>query len=185
MFKVYFIKYKFLNISLLTLCFIIVIGFLIPEPVYMPVVGAKAKDWNKDTFWYEPWGKSGVHKGMDIFAKKGTAIVSTTNMIILYKGIKPTAGKHIYALGPKWRIHYYAHLDSFNINTNVIIKAGIKIGTVGNTGNASGKQAHLHYSIMSIIPFFWKADNNTQGFKKAFYLNPIKYLDYSKEHLGQ
>jgi len=34
------------------------------------VLGATPKDWNHATFWYEPWGKSGVHKGIDIFGKK-------------------------------------------------------------------------------------------------------------------
>jgi hypothetical protein len=32
------------------------VGFIIPEPRVIPVLGATAADWNKDTFWYEPWG---------------------------------------------------------------------------------------------------------------------------------
>jgi hypothetical protein len=59
---------KTLLILPFTLLIVITLGFLLPEKIVMPVVGATVNDWNKDTFWYEPWGSSGVHKGIDIFA---------------------------------------------------------------------------------------------------------------------
>ena len=43
-------------------------------------------DWNQNTFWDEPWGKSGVHKGIDIFAKEGTPVLSSTDGVVIYKG---------------------------------------------------------------------------------------------------
>ncbi|HIE02261.1 MAG TPA: hypothetical protein EYP59_18605 [Thiotrichaceae bacterium] len=43
-----------------------------PEKLVIPVMGAKTTGWNHQTFWYEAWGRSGVHKGIDIFAKKKT-----------------------------------------------------------------------------------------------------------------
>ena len=42
-------------------------GLLIPERAVIPVEGATPRDWNAKSFWYEPWGISGVHKGIDIF----------------------------------------------------------------------------------------------------------------------
>ena len=48
--------------------------------------------------------------------------------------------------GPEW--HYYAHLDSFGtFREGDIVHAGDVLGYVGNTGNARGTPAHLHYGI--------------------------------------
>ena len=151
-------------------------GFVLPEERVIPVTGATASDWNKDTFWYEPWGTSGVHKGVDIFANKGVPAVSATNMLIIYRGSVPKGGNIVVGLGPKWRIHYFAHLDSVSESTGFLVAADTEIGKVGDTGNAAGKPAHMHYSIVSIIPLIWKMDGATQGWKKAFYLNPLEYL---------
>jgi len=166
-------KTKFL-IFLLSL---ILFGYVIPEPVSVPVQGATSSDWNKDTFWYEPWGTSGVHKGVDIFAKEGTKVVAATHQFIAYRGGFSKGGKVVIAIGPKWRLHYYAHLKSINENDSRLISHGMAIGTVGTSGNAKGKAAHLHYSLLSLMPMPWLIDGSTQGYKKAFYLNPIEYFN--------
>lgn len=155
---------------------IVLLGFVIPEPRQIPVQYATSADWHKDTFWYEPWGTSGVHKGVDIFAKEGTAVQATTHHIILFKGQLAKGGNVVLALGPKWRLHYYAHLASIDTGAAMLLRQGTNIGTVGRTGNAQGKAAHLHYSLVSLLPYFWLADSSTQGYKKAFYLNPIAYF---------
>jgi hypothetical protein len=56
----------------------IVIGFLIPQNLKMPVTGAGSHSYNHETFWYGGWGSSVVHKGVDIFARKGTSVHSST-----------------------------------------------------------------------------------------------------------
>ena len=61
-----------------------------------------------------------------------------------------------------------ADSDSYNHNT--------LIGTVGNTGNAINTPAHLHYAIVTIIPYPWRIDGSKQGWRKMFYLNPIDFL---------
>lgn len=147
-----------------------------PEKRIIPVSGATHNDWNKDTFWFEPWGSSGVHKGVDIFAKSGTPIIASTNMLVLYKGNFSKGGKVLLGLGAKWRLHYFAHMQSINNEAGFAVSAGHKLGTVGDTGNAKGKQPHLHYSILSLLPYPWLIDNSTQGYKKAVYLDPIKYF---------
>ena len=53
-------------------------GYLIPENPVIPVQGASARDWNHLSFWYSPWGKSGMHKGFDIFSPLGTPVVAST-----------------------------------------------------------------------------------------------------------
>lgn len=155
---------------------IIATGFLWPEHKVIPVAEATAADWNKDTFWFSPWGKSGVHKGIDIFGRRGTAVVSTTAGIILYAGEIDRGGKVVLMLGPKWRLHYFAHLDQLDTRAFSLVGSGKQIGTLGDTGNARGKPPHLHYSIVRVFPAVWAMDDAPQGHKKAFFIDPGKYL---------
>ncbi len=164
---------------LLVITILIIGGLLIPQEFRMPVSGATKSDYNAKSFWFYPWGKSGTHKGVDIFAKKGTDVTSATNGIILFSGDIQFGGKVVFVLGPKWRIHYYAHLSDQNVSFFDLVGVGDRIGTVGSSGNAKGKQPHLHYSITTLIPFIWLLDKSPQGWKKMFYLNPIEFIENS------
>jgi murein DD-endopeptidase MepM/ murein hydrolase activator NlpD len=156
---------------------LILIGFFIPQHIVVPVEGAGPGDWNENTFWHYPWGKSITHKGIDIFAPQGRNVVSATHGLVIFTGINGRGGNAILVLGPKWRIHYYAHLKEINTQRFDFVKKGEKIGTVGSTGNASNSPAHLHYSILSLIPYPWRIDSDKQGYLKMLYLNPIDYLN--------
>ena len=166
-------KLKRISYSILL---IVIIGFFIPQDLKMPVQNASSADYNPNSYWYYPWGKSVTHKGVDIFASKGTPLYSSTKGIVLKKGSGGLGGNFVVVLGPKWRIHYYAHLDSFTTSTFSFVDHTTQIGTVGNSGNAAGKPSHLHYSIISLIPYPWRIDTARQGWKKMFFLNPIEYL---------
>lgn len=151
-------------------------GFIVPERIHIPVAGATPADWNKDSFWYEPWGASGVHKGIDIFGKKGTPVLSAVDGIVLYTGRIPVGGNVLAVLGPKWRFHYYAHLETIDASALTPVKSGSPLGTLGDSGNAKGKPPHLHYAIVRLFPAFRAADDSTQGWKKAFFIDPNAYL---------
>lgn len=73
-------------------------------------------------------GKSVTHKGVDIFAKRGTNIRPATAGIVLYTGKKPRGGNVVFILGPRWRIHYYAHLDKIKTNTFSIVSFEVFLG---------------------------------------------------------
>lgn len=163
--------------TLIVIVTILAAGFILPEPKTIPVVGASAKDWHPKSFWFEPWGTSGVHKGIDIFAKLGTPLLSTTTGIVVYQGNVSKGGNVIVILGPKWRLHYFAHLHSIDTTQFSLVKSGDLIGSVGDSGNAKGKPAHLHYSILRLIPTPWSIDSSTQGYKKALFIDPSRYLD--------
>lgn len=164
---------KFLIPSIIVL---ITIGLLIPENMVIPVRNATSSDWNHKTFWFEPWGSSVVHKGIDIFGKKGTPVLSSTKGLVIYTGTLGKGGNVVAVIGPKWRIHYYAHLDSITVDSGTVLLSGAEIGTLGDSGNALGKQPHIHYSILSLIPIPWRITTESQGWKKMFFLNPHEKL---------
>ncbi len=157
--------------------FIIVIGFLIPQKMIIPVEGATTKDWNDNSFWAHPWGTSITHKGIDIFKEKGTAVVSSTYGIVVYTHEGGKGGKSVMVLGPKWRFHYYAHLDQIDAFAFKPVAPGTHLGTVGDTGNAAGKPPHLHYAITTPFPYWWLRDSEViQGNRKMFHLDPDVWL---------
>jgi murein DD-endopeptidase MepM/ murein hydrolase activator NlpD len=164
---------------LLALLIIVIVGLILPQDLKMPVENATKKDFNKDSFWYYPWGKSVTHKGIDIFAEKGTNIRSSVSGLAVYSGEIKYGGNVVLILGPKWRLHYYAHMKENKITSLSWVNQKTIIGTVGASGNAKGKAPHLHYSIGTVIPYLWRYDKECkQGWKKMFYLNPISYLKF-------
>jgi murein DD-endopeptidase MepM/ murein hydrolase activator NlpD len=165
------------RIILLSLLAILIVGYLLPERIVIPVANASAKDWNRKSFWYEPWGTSGVHKGIDIFGDIGRDVLSTTDGVVLFAGQIGKGGNVVLILGPKWRLHYFAHLDSIGTSPLSYVASGETIGTLGDSGNAKGKPPHLHYAIVRMMPVPWDMDGSTQGYKKAFYINPGAYLN--------
>ena len=167
---------KWIKIILIAILLIIFIGLLIPQNLKMPVVGADSNSYNHETFWYEGWGSSIVHKGVDVFAKKGTSVHSSTKGIVLVTTEYGKGGKFVLVLGPKWRIHYYAHLDEIKTKRFAFVGHDTEIGTVGNTGNAINTPAHLHYGIGTLVLYPWRIDKAPLGWQKMFYLNPIDYL---------
>jgi len=163
---------------MLILCFagVILLGFAIPERLVIPVYGATQYDWNHNTFWYSPWGASGVHKGIDIFGSAGTPVIASTSGVVIFRGEFTISGKMLVILGPKWRIHYYSHLQDYNVSWGDVVCRSENIGAVGTSGNAKGKPPHLHYTIFSLIPYLWRWDVAPQGWKKIFFLNPSSEL---------
>ncbi len=93
-----------------TFLLIVGIGLLYPQNFSMPVDGATNTSYSQKSFWFYPWGTSGTHKGVDIFARKGTPVRSSTSGLVLYTGQLKLGGNVVFVLGPKWRLHYYAHL---------------------------------------------------------------------------
>ncbi|EJE51234.1 metalloendopeptidase-like membrane protein [Acidovorax sp. CF316] len=167
---------KILKYLVLAALVVLALGLAVPERIRIPVAGATPKDWNAQSFWFEPWGTSGVHKGIDIFGKTGTPVLSTTDGMVLFTGEIAKGGKVVLVLGPRWRLHYFAHLDRITTDALAPVASGSAIGTVGASGNAQGKPPHLHYSIVRLLPAPWQIDGATQGVKKAFFIDPGAYL---------
>ena len=85
------------------------------------------------------------HKGTDIFAKEGTAVHAVDDGTIRHDD-DPKGGKVLFLTGVDgWR-YYYAHLSAYEGKPRKV-KAGEVVGYVGTTGNATGREAHLHFEV--------------------------------------
>ena len=87
------------------------------------------------------------HKGIDIFADRGTPVVAATSGRIRFTGEKGLGGKQVWLRdGQRRQSLYYAHLDSIIPGLSKVEK-GDTLGFVGNTGNAKTTPPHLHFGI--------------------------------------
>ena len=94
--------------------------------------------------WQAPRPGRRLHLGNDIFAARGTPVRAPVGGVVRHAS-GATAGKAFYLAGDDGTTYYGAHLDTLASPGRV--EAGARIGTVGNTGNASGLTPHLHFGI--------------------------------------
>lgn len=118
-----------------------------PDSLPMPVRGVPASRV-ADT-WGAPRGRDRRHEGVDIFAPRGTDVLSTTPGIVASVREGGLGGRQVWVLGPARERHYYAHLDDWaeGLEEGALVLPGDVIGHVGDTGNARGTPPHLHYGI--------------------------------------
>ena len=117
-----------------------------PRALPVPVHGVSMRAV-RDTFG-APRPGDRTHQGVDIFAPRGTPVVSSTRGIVARIGENSLGGTVVWVLGPGGDRHYYAHLNSVaDIKSGQRIVPGDVLGTVGTTGNARGTPPHLHYGV--------------------------------------
>ncbi|MDX1959926.1 MAG: M23 family metallopeptidase [Leptospiraceae bacterium] len=161
--------------TFLTIILILILGFLIPEKLVIPVKGATKKSWDKNDFWNCTWCKGNkIHYGIDIKGILHTPIISSSTGIIVFNGTLAEGGNVIIILGLKWRLHYYAHLNLRYVSLFQFVNKGETIGNIGMTGKTTGP--HLHYNIVSVIPIFWNFKEGRLGWLRMFFLDPTVEL---------
>jgi murein DD-endopeptidase MepM/ murein hydrolase activator NlpD len=154
-------------IALLIACTLVSFGFTkkpskpaISKSLVFPVAGYRS---NIGSFWGDVRdGGKRKHRGIDIFARKGTPVVAISDGIIVAKGNTPRGGKTLWlqSTSHPWTV-YYAHLDEHKVRRGQIVKKGQVIGTVGKTGNARTTPPHLHFGI-----YTWKGAVNPLPYVK-------------------
>ncbi len=120
------------------------------KSLVFPVSGKRA---NVGSFWGDVRdGGKRKHRGIDIFARKGTPVVAISDGIIVSMGNGGRGGKTIWmqSINQPWTV-YYAHLDQHKVKRGQIVKKGQVIGTVGKTGNARTTPPHLHFGIYTFL----------------------------------
>ena len=82
--------------------------------------------------------------GINIGAKRGTAVNAAENGVVAYAGneVKGMGNLIIIQHSDGW-MTVYAHMDSMNVRRGARVKVGQQIGTVGETGKVDSPQLHF------------------------------------------
>ncbi len=89
----------------------------------------------------------GSHQGAaDLFAAPGTPVVAAMGGRVTGAGFNSIGGNYVFVRGSDGNEYYYAHLDRTPaVRAGQNIETGTYLGGVGDTGNARGTGAHLHF----------------------------------------
>jgi murein DD-endopeptidase MepM/ murein hydrolase activator NlpD len=112
-----------------------------------PVAQARPRDL-QSVFGDPRDGGRRQHEGVDIFANRGTHVVSASDGIVTRVGETRLGGRVVWVWDTERGVMlYYAHLHEQFVSTGERVTAGEMLGTVGNTGNARTTAPHLHFGI--------------------------------------
>lgn len=130
-------------------------------PTIKPVEGGRITGkfgWRSDPFTEKP----NLHTGIDIAAPEGTPIYSAAYGVVFKVNYNYSPnrnyGRMVVVDHGYGRQTLYAHLKDINVKPGQKVKRWQQIGTVGETGRATGP--HLHYEVI---------ENDTR-------IDPIKYF---------
>jgi len=118
-----------------------------PDPTIAMPLAEVSKKQIANT-WHAPRGER-QHEGQDIFAPRGTPVLSATEGYIVNIGENNLGGQTVSVIGAGGRTYYYAHLDSYapHIAEGDYVTKQTVLGYVGTTGNANGTPPHLHFGV--------------------------------------
>lgn len=118
--------------------------------IKMPVADVTKREV-ADT-WHAPRSGGRRHEGQDIFAPKGTHILSATDGYVYRIGENNLGGQTISVISSGGRVYYYAHLDRYapGLKVGDRVSTNTVLGFVGTTGNAQGTPPHLHFGVYSL-----------------------------------
>jgi len=114
----------------------------------MPVVGVRPEQLT-DTFT-QSRSEGRAHNAIDIIAPRGTPVRAAVAGRVVKLFRSERGGITLYQHGPDGRtIYYYAHLDRYadGMAEGRELRRGEVIGYVGDTGNATPGNCHLHFQI--------------------------------------
>jgi hypothetical protein len=99
-------------------------------------------------FGAERDGGRRAHRGVDIFAARGTPVLAAVDGWITRVETTRVGGNVVWMqpLFGNMRL-YYAHLDEQWVTPGVFVRTGQPLGSVGNTGNARTTPPHLHFGV--------------------------------------
>jgi murein DD-endopeptidase MepM/ murein hydrolase activator NlpD len=111
-----------------------------------------------------PRGNGRTHQGVDMFSPCGTPLVAVMNGRIVANSFHGAAGNYLILRNKKIKRDYvYMHLRKPGLPKGTKVTMGQWIGSMGDTGNASG--CHLHFEI-------WKG----KWYRGGYPINPYPSL---------
>lgn len=140
-----------------------------PSGLVIPVAGVRPEQL-QDTY-SDARSEGRRHDAIDIIAPRGTPVLAAADgrVVKLFQSVK--GGITLYQIGADDRtVYYYAHLERYadGLTEGHFARRGETIGYVGDTGNATPGNCHLHFQIYTVADpkKFWNGEN----------LNPYELL---------
>jgi hypothetical protein len=148
----------------------------VPEHIIFPVVGKVA--------YIDDFGAprpGGAHQGNDIVAEKKSSAVAAEAGKVKYWTTSASAGCMLYLYGESGTTYRYIHLNNdltmkndnrgkcvkgtaYTVKNGAKVAAGQQIAYVGDSGDANGRNSHLHFEVhpgggkaVSPYPYLQKA----------------------------
>lgn len=90
-------------------------------------------------------GGAGYHSGIDIAGYTGAPVVAAKEGTVVYSGWMSGYGLCVIVRHQFGYETVYAHLSSVSVRSDAWVKAGQRVGRVGNTGRSTGP--HLHFEV--------------------------------------
>jgi murein DD-endopeptidase MepM/ murein hydrolase activator NlpD len=140
-----------------------------PPALLIPVAGVRPEQL-QDTF-SAARSEGRRHDAIDIIAPRGTPVLAAADGRVLRLFQSERGGITIYQLSTDEHIiYYYAHLDRYadGLTVGRVLRRGETIAYVGDTGNTTPGNYHLHFQVYRISDTkqFWTGEN----------LNPYELL---------
>ena len=113
-------------------------------------------------------GKGAFHSGIDLSARKGTAVVASADGRVIDAGWAGQYGRRVIINHGRNRLTtLYAHLTDYYVHPGEVVRRGQVIGRAGSTGRATS--THLHYEVRY----------------RGVPVNPYKYLHREKSGFSE
>lgn len=88
------------------------------------------------------------HSGVDLKAVKGTPVHPIASGVVKEIGTGNISGNFVMCLHEDGHVQsFYGHLDTIKTTKGQAVNKSSIIGTVGDSGNARNRGAHLHYEV--------------------------------------
>lgn len=88
-------------------------------------------------------GQTAFHHGLDLACGEGTGVRAVQDGVVRTATSSTSYGNYLCVLHPDGQETRYAHLQYLYVRPGTVVQAGQLLGTVGQTGRATGPHLHL------------------------------------------
>jgi murein DD-endopeptidase MepM/ murein hydrolase activator NlpD len=133
------------------------------QGLLIPVAGVRPEQL-QDTF-DDARSEGRVHDAIDIIAPRNTPVLAASDgrVVRLFQSAKGGTTLYQLAAADEHVVFYYAHLERYadGLAEGHVARRGETIAYVGDSGNATPGNTHLHFQIYRVADpkHFWTGDN--------------------------
>lgn len=131
-----------------------VLGRLDKEAFVFPVqhcgdIVIRSDSWGEGFFAANRSGGRRLHNGIDLYAELESPVLASRSGRVIAAQQNNGMGKYVLIQHAGGISTLYGHLSEIRVRNGQYVRQGMRIGSVGKTGNANhpGIQPHLHFEV--------------------------------------